>query len=167
MNRTGTSHSGELNHSENGRAVGPLVSTSSTATIGNIDDAIDRMHEQLIELRRQIAGVIVGQDEVSEQLLIAMLCRGHCILQGMPGLAKTMLVSTIASLIDLRFRRVQFTPDLMPGDITGTEILQEDHTTGKRVFQFVEGPLFGNVILADEINRTPPKTNWKTRFPVV
>jgi len=79
-------------------------------------------------------------------------------LQGMPGLAKTMLVSTMASLIDLSFRRVQFTPDLMPGDITGTEVLQEDQTTGKRVFQFIEGPLFGNVILADEINRTPPKT---------
>jgi MoxR-like ATPase len=87
-----------------------------------------------------------------------MLCRGHCILQGMPGLAKTMLVSTLASLIDMSFRRIQFTPDLMPGDITGTEILEEDHTTGKRVFRFVKGPLFGNVVLADEINRTPPKT---------
>ena len=104
------------------------------------------------------ASAIVGQDEVAEQLLIAMLCKGHCILQGMPGLAKTMLVSTMASLIDLSFRRVQFTPDLMPGDITGTEVLQEDQTTGKRIFQFIEGPLFGNVILADEINRTPPKT---------
>ncbi len=82
-----------------------------------------------LELRRQLAGVIVGQDEVAEQLLIAMLCKGHCILQGMPGLAKTMLVSTVASLIDLSFRRVQFTPDLMPGDITGTEVLQEDQTT--------------------------------------
>jgi MoxR-like ATPase len=121
-------------------------------------EAIDQLHSQFQTLREQLAGVIVGQHEVCEQLLIGMLCRGHCILQGMPGLAKTMLVSTLASLTDLRFRRVQFTPDLMPGDITGTEILEEDHTTGKRVFRFVEGPLFGNVILADEINRTPPKT---------
>ncbi|MCL4161914.1 UNVERIFIED_CONTAM: hypothetical protein GTU68_059848 [Idotea baltica] len=124
----------------------------------DVADAIDKLHEQLVLLREQLAGVIVGQHEVSEQLLIGMLCRGHCILQGMPGLAKTMLVSTLASLTDLHFRRVQFTPDLMPGDITGTEVLEEDHTTGKRVFRFVEGPLFGNVILADEINRTPPKT---------
>lgn len=119
---------------------------------------IDRMHEQFLELRRQLGGVIVGQADVSEQLLIALLCRGHCILQGMPGLAKTTLIATLASLVDLTFRRVQFTPDLMPGDITGTEVLEEDHTTGRRIFRFVEGPLFGNVILADEINRTPPKT---------
>lgn len=124
----------------------------------DIADAVDRLHEQLEQLREQLAGVIVGQHEVSEQLMIGMLCRGHCILQGMPGLAKTMLVATLASLTDLNFRRVQFTPDLMPGDITGTEVLEEDHTTGKRVFRFVEGPLFGNVVLADEINRTPPKT---------
>ncbi len=134
------------------------MKTSIVETPKDVAEAVDRMQEQFQELRQQLAGVIVGQDEVAEQLLIAMLCRGHCILQGMPGLAKTMLVSTMASLIHLTFRRVQFTPDLMPGDITGTEVLQEDHTTGKRVFQFVEGPLFGNVILADEINRTPPKT---------
>ena len=138
---------------DNGHAKAPIVENSQ-----DVAEAIDAMHEQFLELRRQLAGVIVGQDEVAEQLLIAMLCKGHCILQGMPGLAKTMLVSTMASLIDLSFRRVQFTPDLMPGDITGTEVLQEDQTTGKRVFQFIEGPLFGNVILADEINRTPPKT---------
>ncbi|MCG6155914.1 MoxR family ATPase [Rubinisphaera sp. ICM_H10] len=119
---------------------------------------VDRLHEQMQELKRQLAGVIVGQEDVSEQLLISLLCRGHCILQGMPGLAKTMLVSTLSSLIQMSFRRIQFTPDLMPGDITGTEILEEDHTTGKRIFRFVEGPLFANVILADEINRTPPKT---------
>lgn len=139
--------------SDNGHAKTPSMETSK-----DVAEAVDAMHEQFVELRRQLAGVIVGQDEVAEQLLIAMLCKGHCILQGMPGLAKTMLVSTMASLIDLSFRRVQFTPDLMPGDITGTEVLQEDQTTGKRVFQFIEGPLFGNVILADEINRTPPKT---------
>lgn len=142
----------------------PMMKSSDNGRVPTKDkpfdaaEAVDRMHEQFKELRTQLAGVIVGQDEVSEQLLIALLCRGHCILQGMPGLAKTMLVSTLASVIDLKFRRVQFTPDLMPGDITGTEVLEEDHTTGKRVFRFVEGPLFGNVILADEINRTPPKT---------
>ena len=124
----------------------------------DVAKAIDGLHQQIERLREQLAGVIVGQHDVSEQLLIGLLCRGHCILQGMPGLAKTKLVSTLASLTDLTFRRVQFTPDLMPGDITGTEVLEEDHTTGKRIFRFVEGPLFGNVILADEINRTPPKT---------
>ena len=148
MNRTQP----QLNGSENGRHPMPAAEPVDVAT------AVDRLHEKYQEFRRQLAGVIVGQEEVSEQLLIALLCRGHCILQGMPGLAKTMLVSTVASLIDMTFRRVQFTPDLMPGDITGTEILEEDHTTGKRIFRFVEGPLFGNVVLADEINRTPPKT---------
>jgi MoxR-like ATPase len=141
----------ETKHNENGR---PKADPSAA----NVAEAIDKLNEQLQELRTQLGGVIVGMEEVSEQLLIALLCRGHCILQGMPGLAKTMLVSTISSVLDLSFRRVQFTPDLMPGDITGTEILEEDHTTGKRVFRFVEGPLFGNMILADEINRTPPKT---------
>lgn len=137
---------------ENGRAGSrPPAST-------DVAEAVDRMHAQFGQLREQLGGIIVGQEEVSEQLLIGLLCRGHCILQGMPGLAKTMLVSTLASLVDMSFRRVQFTPDLMPGDITGTEVLEEDHTTGKRIFRFVEGPLFGNVILADEINRTPPKT---------
>jgi MoxR-like ATPase len=152
MNRLETSPKATGNPKENGRA------KSDIATSADVAQAVDRMHEKFAELRTQLAGVIVGQEEVSEQLLIALLCRGHCILQGMPGLAKTMLVSTMASLIDMSFRRVQFTPDLMPGDITGTEVLEEDHTTGKRIFRFVEGPLFGNVILADEINRTPPKT---------
>ena len=140
------------NPKDNGRADAPIIDSADVA------EAVDRMQVQFAELREQLGGVIVGQEKVIEQLLIALLCRGHCILQGMPGLAKTMLVSTMASLIDMTFRRVQFTPDLMPGDITGTEVLEEDHTTGKRVFRFVEGPLFGNVILADEINRTPPKT---------
>lgn len=135
---------------------GRLKSTPDSEV--DIADAVDKLHEQLQELRRQLGGVIVGLDDVSEQLMIGLLCRGHCMLQGMPGLAKTLLVSTLASLLDMTFRRVQFTPDLMPGDITGTEVLEEDHTTGKRFFRFVEGPLFGNVILADEINRTPPKT---------
>ncbi|NQV24192.1 MAG: AAA family ATPase [Rhodopirellula sp.] len=152
MNRLETSPKPSGHPKENGHA------KSAITTSADVAEAVDQMHEKFAELRTQLAGVIVGQEDVSEQLLIALLCRGHCILQGMPGLAKTMLVSTLASLIDMSFRRVQFTPDLMPGDITGTEVLEEDHTTGKRIFRFVEGPLFGNVILADEINRTPPKT---------
>ncbi|MGD9855439.1 MAG: AAA family ATPase, partial [Planctomycetaceae bacterium] len=102
--------------------------------------------------------VIVGMEDVTEQLMIAVLCRGHCILQGMPGLAKTLLISQMASLMDLTFHRIQFTPDLMPADITGGEVLEEDRTTGKREFRFVKGPVFANLVLADEINRTPPKT---------
>ena len=102
--------------------------------------------------------MIVGQERVVEQLVAALLCRGHCILEGVPGLAKTLMVSTLAALLGQTFRRIQFTPDLMPADITGTDILEEDRTSGKRVFRFVKGPLFGNLILADEINRTPPKT---------
>lgn len=124
----------------------------------DVVDAVDKIHEQYSELRRQLGGVIVGLEEVTEQVMISLLCRGHCILEGMPGLAKTLMVSTVASLLDLSFRRIQFTPDLMPADITGTDVLEEDHTTGKRVFRFTEGPIFGNVILADEINRTPPRT---------
>jgi MoxR-like ATPase len=120
--------------------------------------AVDDLNEKYLALREQIKGVIVGLDDVIEQSLIAVLCRGHCILQGMPGLAKTMLISTLSSLLQLKFRRIQFTPDLMPADITGTDVLEEDRTTGKRAFRFVHGPLFGNIILADEINRTPPKT---------
>jgi MoxR-like ATPase len=150
MNRAETANRLPSFHGENGR--------SKALSELEVADAVDRLHEQYKVLREQLSGIIVGMDGVSEQLMIGLLCRGHCMLQGMPGLAKTLLVSTIASLLDLRFRRIQFTPDLMPGDITGTEILEEDHTTGKRVFRFVEGPLFGNVILADEINRTPPKT---------
>jgi MoxR-like ATPase len=120
--------------------------------------AVEQIHRKYLLLREQLGGVIVGLDDVIEELVIAILCRGHCILQGMPGLAKTLLVSTVASMLQLQFRRVQFTPDLMPADITGTDVLEEDRTTGKRVFRFIKGPLFGNVILADEINRTPPKT---------
>ena len=121
-------------------------------------EAVQELHKSYQSLLQQVGGVIVGLDEVIEQLLVVLLCRGHAILEGVPGLAKTLLVSTIASLLSMTFRRIQFTPDLMPSDITGTEILEEDHTTGKRVFKFVRGAIFGNIILADEINRTPPKT---------
>jgi len=109
-------------------------------------------------LREQIGRVIVGQDEVIEQMLLAIFCRGHALVVGVPGLAKTLLISTIARTLNLQFSRIQFTPDLMPSDITGTEVIQEDKTTGRRQLSFVPGPVFANVILADEINRTPPKT---------
>jgi MoxR-like ATPase len=120
--------------------------------------AIEDLRQSYLKITEQMRGVIVGQEEVIEQLLVALLCRGHCILEGVPGLAKTLMVSTLASLLNQTFRRIQFTPDLMPADITGTDILEEDKATGGRVFRFVKGPLFGNIILADEINRTPPKT---------
>ena len=106
----------------------------------------------------EIGRAVVGQCNVVEQVLISIFCRGHALLVGVPGLAKTLLVSTLARVLRLGFKRVQFTPDLMPSDITGTDVLEEDHTTGKRVFRFVHGPIFANMILADEINRTPPKT---------
>ena len=108
--------------------------------------------------RQEIGKVIVGQNEVIEQLLIALFSRGHCLLVGVPGLAKTLLVSTLARILHLSFRRIQFTPDLMPSDITGTDVLQDDPETGRRAFQFMQGPIFANMLLADEINRTPPKT---------
>jgi len=106
----------------------------------------------------QVKKVIVGQERVIEEMLIALLSDGHCLLVGVPGLAKTLLVSTIARILDLKFNRIQFTPDLMPSDITGTDIIEEDRATGKRAFRFVRGPVFANIVLADEINRTPPKT---------
>ncbi|MFQ5449200.1 MAG: AAA family ATPase [Nitrospinaceae bacterium] len=107
---------------------------------------------------REIQKVIVGQDSVIEDLLVALFSKGHCLFVGVPGLAKTLLVSTLAQVLNLKFSRIQFTPDLMPSDITGTDILHEEHATGKRSFQFIKGPIFANIILADEINRTPPKT---------
>ncbi len=110
------------------------------------------------EMTAQLSREIVGQQEVIEQVLIAVFCRGHALLVGVPGLAKTLLVRTLARVLHLGFSRIQFTPDLMPSDITGTDVLEEDRTTGRRVFRFVHGPLFSNMILADEINRTPPKT---------
>ncbi len=110
------------------------------------------------QLEEQLARVIVGQTEVIEELLISLFSRGHCLLEGVPGLAKTLMISTLAKTLDLSFSRIQFTPDLMPADITGTDILQENKSTGERERRFMEGPIFANVVLADEINRTPPKT---------
>ncbi|RLD16968.1 AAA family ATPase [candidate division KSB1 bacterium] len=109
-------------------------------------------------IRKELSQIIVGQDEIIEQLLVALFARGHCLLVGVPGLAKTLLIRTLGQILDLRFSRIQFTPDLMPSDITGTEILEEDKSTGQKTFKFIKGPIFANLILADEINRTPPKT---------
>lgn len=121
-------------------------------------EGIARLNESFSELRAEVAKVIVGQDEIIRQIFIAVLSRGHSLLVGVPGLAKTLLVRTLAEALNLKFSRIQFTPDLMPSDITGTEIIEENVATGERTFRFVKGPLFGNIILADEINRTPPKT---------
>jgi MoxR-like ATPase len=120
--------------------------------------AVEQLNRAYKAMAEQLAKVIVGQGEVIEQLLTAMFCNGHILLVGVPGLAKTLLVKTVSDVLNLTFKRVQFTPDLMPSDITGTDVLEEDRTTGKRAFRFVKGPLFANMLLADEINRTPPKT---------
>ena len=120
----------------------------------NLADLLGR----LPALKKEIQKIIVGQDEVLDQVVVALLAGGHCLLEGVPGLAKTLMVRTLSQALALSFHRIQFTPDLMPTDIIGTEILEEDHSTGKRFFKFNKGPLFANIILADEINRTPPKT---------
>lgn len=120
--------------------------------------AVRNLHDSYSRIKAEIAKVIIGQDAVIEQLLIALLARGHCLLVGVPGLAKTLLISTVSQILDLKFSRIQFTPDLMPSDITGSDIIEEDRTTGRRGFKFVKGPVFANIVLADEINRTPPKT---------
>jgi MoxR-like ATPase len=121
-------------------------------------EAVRRLGEARARIEQEVAKVIIGQKEVVEQVLTCLLAHGHALLIGVPGLAKTMLVNTLAQVLDLSFNRVQFTPDLMPSDITGTEIIEEDATTRRRGFRFVQGPVFANVVLADEINRTPPKT---------
>jgi MoxR-like ATPase len=120
--------------------------------------AVERLHAAHDRILDQLSRVIVGQREVIEELLISLFSRGHCLLEGVPGLAKTLLISTLARSLDLSFSRIQFTPDLMPSDIIGTDVLEEDKATGTRQPRFLEGPLFANVVLADEINRTPPKT---------
>ncbi len=125
-----------------------------TDTEKTVQEIIDRLRK----LKQEIGKVIVGQDEIIDQLLITFLAGGHALLEGVPGLAKTLMIRALSEAIDLKFRRIQFTPDLMPSDIIGTEILEEDHTTGKRIFKFNRGPIFANIILADEINRTSPKT---------
>jgi MoxR-like ATPase len=119
---------------------------------------VDTLQQSLAELETEIARVIVGQREVVRQLMLAVACGGHCLLRGVPGLAKTLLVKTLAQSLDLSFNRIQFTPDLMPSDITGTEVIEEDRASGRREARFIRGPVFANIVLADEINRAPPKT---------
>ena len=135
-----------------------MSSPSKGRGAGSDIEAARSLQSSYDALRREIAKVIVGQDAVVEQLLIALLARGHCLLLGVPGLAKTLLIRTLADVLDLKFSRIQFTPDLMPGDITGTEIIEEEPGGGGKTFRFVRGPVFANIVLADEINRTPPKT---------
>ncbi len=120
--------------------------------------AVQELHDARRLLLGEIEKRIVGQKDVVDALLVALFARGHCLFVGVPGLAKTLLISTVSDVLDLSFNRIQFTPDLMPSDITGTDVLEEDHTTGRRAFRFVRGPIFANLLLADEINRTPPKT---------
>lgn len=124
----------------------------------NDAEAVLSLKENFEATKKEIGKVIIGQERVIEELLISLLSRGHCLLVGVPGLAKTLLIKTLAQVLDLKFSRIQFTPDLMPSDITGTEIIEDDRATGKKSFKFVHGPVFANILLADEINRTPPKT---------
>jgi MoxR-like ATPase len=132
----------------------PATTPTKTRNLGDVLQEF-RQHRQIMQ--RELQKVIVGQDAVIEQIFAAIFTRGHCLLVGVPGLAKTLIVSTLAQILDLQFKRIQFTPDLMPSDITGTSVLEED-AEGRRSFRFVEGPIFTNILLADEINRTPPKT---------
>jgi len=129
----------------------------STPTTRNLGDILQEFRQHRGVMQQELQKIIVGQDDVIEQVFAAIFTRGHCLLEGVPGLAKTLMVSTLARILDLGFKRIQFTPDLMPSDITGTNVLDEDEH-GRRSFRFVEGPVFTNILLADEINRTPPKT---------
>ncbi len=134
------------------------TTTMQTLDAGELKERVARFQKIRDEIVTQVHRVIVGQDEVIEQVMIALFVGGHCLITGLPGTAKTLLVRTLATILGLKFRRIQFTPDLMPSDITGTDIIEEDTTTGRRTWTFVPGPIFANVLLADEINRTPPKT---------
>ena len=128
-------------------------------TASNQDvELVEKLSAKIKQIKSEIAKRIVGQEDIIDQLLISLFARGHCLLVGVPGLAKTLLIKTVSEVMDLKFSRIQFTPDLMPSDITGTEIIEEDQLTKKRDFKFISGPIFANIILADEINRTPPKT---------
>jgi len=135
-----------------------MSTTPSTLDTSELRARVERFQQAEARIVEQVRRVIVGQNEVIDQVLIALFVGGHCLITGMPGTAKTLLVRTVATTLGLTFKRIQFTPDLMPTDITGTDIIEEDSTTGRRVWRFVEGPIFTNILLADEINRTPPKT---------
>ncbi|MEI6810054.1 MAG: AAA family ATPase, partial [bacterium] len=143
---------------EDAAGVGVTGSGGSEVLKENDVAAIDGLRSIYNEIKKELAKVIVGQDEVIERLLICVFSRGHALLMGVPGLAKTLLIRSLGDLMSLSFSRIQFTPDLMPSDITGTDILQETDQPGRRAFEFVKGPIFANMVLADEINRTPPKT---------
>src|SRR6266404_1745390 len=132
--------------------------TTAIADSAELKERIDRFQEAHRSIVREVRKVIVGQDEVVEQVLISLFVGGHCLITGLPVTAKTLLVRTLSQTLGLVFKRIQFTPDLMPSDITGTDIIEEDNTTGRRTWTFVPGPIFSNILLADEINRTPPKT---------
>src|SRR4030081_1400473 len=156
LSRRCPAHAGAI-FSEMGMDQRPSAFSLQSAQQSDLQ-AVEQLARGYRLVAAELGKVIVGQHEVVEQVLTAMFCQGHVLLVGVPGLAKTLLVKTISDVLHLSFKRVQFTPDLMPSDITGTDILEEDHTTGKRFFRFVTGPLFANMVLADEINRTPPKT---------
>ena len=136
----------------------PTTSRSTIAANGRELEAAQELVGKYKQVKKEVAKVIVGQEAVIDQLMVALLARGHCLLVGVPGLAKTLLIRTVSDVLDLTFSRIQFTPDLMPSDITGTEILEQNVSTGGKEFRFIRGPVFANIILADEINRTPPKT---------
>src|SRR6187431_1407462 len=138
------------------RAIASINSAGMEADISSV--SVDRVAEVAGRLERELAKAIVGQQRVIREILIAFLAGGHCLLRGVPGLAKTLLIKKLSEAVHLRFNRIQFTPDLMPADILGAEVIEEDRTSGKRVIRFIRGPIFANIILADEINRTPPKT---------
>src|SRR5216683_7005586 len=137
-----------------------MVTPAADITLDSAElkERVERFRRVRDEILAQVHSVIVGQDEVLEQILIALFVGGHCLITGLPGTAKTLMVRTISQTLGLLFKRIQFTPDLMPSDITGTDIIEEDSATGRRTWTFVQGPIFGNILLADEINRTPPKT---------
>ncbi len=132
--------------------------SSEITTAQNDVEIVQELKKAHDDIVNQVGKIIIGQRTIIDELLISLLSRGHCLLVGVPGLAKTLLISTVARVLDLKFSRIQFTPDLMPSDITGTEVIEEDKTTGQKAFKFVKGPVFANIVLADEINRTPPKT---------
>src|SRR5712672_3100163 len=135
------------------------ISADARATPSASDvEAVEQLRHAHKKMRAEIGKIIIGQEKVLDELLMAIFCRGHALLVGVPGLAKTLMVSTLAQALDLSFKRIQFTPDLMPSDITGSEVIQDDPVTRERMFKFMPGPIFANIVLADEINRTPPKT---------
>jgi MoxR-like ATPase len=136
----------------------PTAVVPSRAAGGDDVAAVEEIARARRDIKGEVEKRIIGQEAVIDQLLTALFARGHCLFVGVPGLAKTLLISTLAEVLNLRFQRIQFTPDLMPSDITGTDVLEEDHATGRRAFRFIRGPVFANIVLADEINRTPPKT---------